>query len=116
MPLSTAKTVIVTTIKNSINTSNMSDTLKTSIFTYMSGNFPTLSGYDSNGNPISAQLQKLINSISDGVVKGVVDDMVSCVVDGIIDGIIANATVVVSSVTGVTTGPSISGPGTGTIT
>ena len=43
------------------------------------------------------------------------DNLCSAIVDSIIDGILANATITVTSVSGVTTGLGVSGPGTGTI-
>jgi hypothetical protein len=87
-----------------IATSAMKINIKDSIMTSMKSKFPLLDQNDANGNPKSSQLKEFIDSIADGVV------------DGIIDGILANAVITVTSVTGVTTGVAISGPGTGTIT
>ena len=81
--------------------------------------------YDENGNALSdkkyyifnesnQQLKKDGSVIGDNVLKVLVDTICEKVIQHIITSAVVNSNVIVTSVSGVTTGPSVSGPGTGT--
>jgi hypothetical protein len=98
MALAAAKTTIKAAIKASIN-----QNLKANYIALDSERYANLN---------DARYKKDFDNLCTAISKTISDS----VVDGIIDGILASATITVTSVSGVTTGVGVSGPGVGTIT
>lgn len=74
-----------------------------------------------NGNTIGAQVASLMKAagsppISDAKLTQLWKDVMNAIYNDVKSTAQVSATVIVTSVTGVTTGPGVSGPGTGTAT
>lgn len=72
-----------------------------------------------NGNTMGTQVANAIIALDPGMTQAQKDQLTTSwqsICAAIVTHITGNAQVVVTSVSGVTTGPGVSGPGTGTVT